>query len=71
MIIVKTVEEKEIASKVSTWLRVVEKDGECGTSPLTKEKRHIVYKILEAKGIYEWDKYYPGDGTEGLIIRKK
>ena len=63
--------EREMAIKVSGWLRKVESDGEYKTPPLAKESRRIVYKILEAKGIYDWKKYYPSSDTEGLIITKK
>ena len=66
-----TKEEKDIAIKVAGWLKKVDELGECKTPPLTKDNRRIVYKILESKGIYAWDKYYPNNETEGLIIRKK
>ena len=66
-----TKEEKEIALKMNGWLNKVNSDGECKTPPLSKESRRIVYRILESKGIYTSEKYYPSDGTEGLIFRKK
>ncbi len=65
-----TKEEKEIAMKVSGWLRKVEEEGECKTPPLSKESRQIVYWILE-NSVYICGKYYPSNDTEGLIIRKK
>lgn len=67
----KTKEEKELAVKTKSWLRKVDENGECMTPPLTKSQRHIVYKIIESKGIYTREKYYTKNGEEGLIIKKK
>lgn len=67
----KTKDEKELAIKTKSWLRKVDTEGECQTSPLTKSQRHIVYKILEASGVYTREKYYTKSGEEGLIIKKK
>lgn len=66
-----TKEEKNVAQDVHGWLKKVDKDGEYKTPPLSKEKRRIVYIILEGKGIYTTEKYYTNDGQEGLIIKKK
>lgn len=66
-----TKEEKDLAIKASNWLKKVDSDGEYKTPPLSKEKRHILYKMLESKGIYKYEKYYPSNDTIGLIIKKK
>jgi len=66
-----TKEERDLAIKAAGWLRKVDSDGECKTPPLSKENRRILYKILESKGNYTWEKYYPGKDVEGIIIRKK
>lgn len=66
-----TKEEKEVAMDVSRWIREIDTNGQVKTPPLTKERRRLVYKILDSKGIYTWEKYYPGKNLEGLIIKKK
>ena len=66
-----TKEEKDMAMKMLGWLKKVDADGEYKTPPLSKESRHIAYKILESKGIYTSDKYYPSKDTIGLVIKKK